>query len=368
MGRPYTDLPDRLNGKVFFSDGASDYVCSGTVVNSNNKDMVDTAGHCVSNGTGTFYQDWVFVPAYSSSVTGCTTVDECFPFGMWPARTLTTRAEWHESSNFKQDYGYALLNTLDGRHIADYLGGQGSAFNESRHQVWTDVGYPQEAPFNGFDQDQCVSGRIADDDPTSGAGSLTIAIDCNLTGGASGGGWLIELSQSSGLGYLNGHNSYRYTSGPFANPDTMYGPYYGDDAFALFDFTQGLPPGAFASLSPTRLLDTRVGTGASSAAVGALGSVAVQITGRAGVPADVSAVVVNVTVTSPTQGGDITAFADGASRPNASNLNFLAGQTIPNLVVVPVGVNGRIQLFNGSGGTVDLIADIAGYYLPGLGA
>ena len=51
--------------------------------------------------------------------------------------------------------------------------------------------------------------------------------------------------------------------------------------------------------------------------------------------------------------------------PTASNLNFVAGQTIPNLVVVPVGADGSIRLFNGSGGAVDLIADVAGYYLIG---
>jgi hypothetical protein len=365
VGRPYTDLPDRLNGKVFFSDGASDYVCSGTVVNSNNKDMVDTAGHCVSDGAGLFYEDWVFVPGYSSAETGCATFDGCNPFGIWNARTLTTRAEWHYYANLKQDYGYAVLNTLDGQHIADYLGGQGSIFNAPRNETWTDFGYPQAPPFNGFDQDQCVSGLLADDDPDAGPGELTMRIECSLTSGASGGGWLVDLGQSSGLGYVNSHNSYRYLSGPLVNPDTMYGPYYGDDAFALFDYTQGLPPGTFASLSPTRLLDTRDGTGAARAPVGALGSIAVQITGRPGVPAEVSAVVVNVTVTSPTQGGYITAYADGADRPTASNLNFVAGQTIPNLVVVPVGANGGIRLFDGSGGTVHLIADIAGYYLAG---
>ena len=45
-----------------------------------------------------------------------------------------------------------------------------------------------------------------------------------------------------------------------------------------------------------------------------------------------------------------------------SNLNFTAGQTVPNLVIVPVGADGKIRLYNGSPGTVQLIADIAGYY------
>jgi hypothetical protein len=49
-------------------------------------------------------------------------------------------------------------------------------------------------------------------------------------------------------------------------------------------------------------------------------------------------------------------------RPLASNLDFAPGETIPNLVVVPVGADGKIDLYN-SLGTVNLIADLAGYYV-----
>ena len=59
----------------------------------------------------------------------------------------------------------------------------------------------------------------------------------------------------------------------------------------------------------------------------------------------------------------MTAYADGAARPTASNLNFVPGQTVPNLVVVPVGANGKVDLYNGSGGTVQLVADVEGYDL-----
>jgi hypothetical protein len=48
-------------------------------------------------------------------------------------------------------------------------------------------------------------------------------------------------------------------------------------------------------------------------------------------------------------------------RPTASNLNFSAGETIPNLVVVPV-VNGKIDFYNGSAGNVQIVADVAGYF------
>jgi hypothetical protein len=115
--------------------------------------------------------------------------------------------------------------------------------------------------------------------------------------------------------------------------------------------------GLFTPVAPARLLDTR-----SGAKVGPDGTVAVQVTGRAGVPASgVSAVVLNVTVTEPSTLGYLTAWPAGETRPLASNLNFNAGQTVPNLVVVKVGAGGMVNLFNKSGGT-HVVADVAGWY------
>ena len=88
------------------------------------------------------------------------------------------------------------------------------------------------------------------------------------------------------------------------------------------------------------------------------------VVGRGGVPASgVGAVVVNLTVTQPSAPGFITAYPTGTERPNASSLNFIPGQTVPNLVVAKVGQNGQISLFNSAGAT-HLVADIVGYF-PG---
>ncbi|WP_270889841.1 GH12 family glycosyl hydrolase domain-containing protein [Pedococcus sp. 5OH_020] len=133
-------------------------------------------------------------------------------------------------------------------------------------------------------------------------------------------------------------------------------------------YLSGAPttPGAFRPVAPARVLDTRFGVGAPAAPVGPGGVMPVQVTGRGGVPATgVSAVVVNVTVTAPSQGGYATVYADGSARPGTSNLNFRAGQSVPNLVVARVGTTGRIALYNGSTGSTHFFADIAGYYLAG---
>jgi hypothetical protein len=123
--------------------------------------------------------------------------------------------------------------------------------------------------------------------------------------------------------------------------------------------------GTFSPLGPFRALDTRSGTGAAKGAVAAGSSVRLKVDGVGGVPASgVSAVVLNVTVTAPTSDGWVVVWGNGA-RPTASNLNFSAGQTVANLAVTPVASDGTVSLFNGSSGTVQLVADVAGYYQAG---
>src|SRR5262252_4261629 len=124
--------------------------------------------------------------------------------------------------------------------------------------------------------------------------------------------------------------------------------------------------GAFAAVGPSRVLDTRNGVGAPKAAIQPHTAVAVQVTGSGGVPASgVSAVVVNVTATASTAAGHITGYADGAARPPVWNVNFTRGQTAAGLITVAVGANGKIDLFNNSAGTTQLLADVEGYYLAG---
>jgi alpha-tubulin suppressor-like RCC1 family protein len=123
--------------------------------------------------------------------------------------------------------------------------------------------------------------------------------------------------------------------------------------------------GAFVALQPARILDTRSGNGAPAGRVSAGGVVNLQVTGRGGVPASgVTAVVLNVTAVSPSEGSYATVWPTGSTQPNASNLNYVPGTVIPNLVIAKVGVGGQVSLFNFSG-TVDLLADVAGYFITG---
>ncbi|MFJ9548449.1 hypothetical protein [Streptomyces erythrochromogenes] len=118
----------------------------------------------------------------------------------------------------------------------------------------------------------------------------------------------------------------------------------------------------FTPHAPTRLLDTRSGVGGSNRPVGPYGVARVKVGGNSGIPADATAVALNLTVVSPRSGGHITAYPSGTVQPTTSNVNFVAGQTVPNMTIVPVGADGYVELANRSYGDVDLVADVTGYF------
>src|SRR5262249_18748541 len=123
-------------------------------------------------------------------------------------------------------------------------------------------------------------------------------------------------------------------------------------------YLDGTPsqPGTFVPLPPTRLLDTRAISNALSA--GERRRVAAANTG--GVPANVAgAMVLNQTVTQPNGSGYLTVFPAGIDAPTASNLNFVAGQTVANLAIVKAGPLGDIVALNGSGSWMYLIIDVS---------
>ena len=119
-------------------------------------------------------------------------------------------------------------------------------------------------------------------------------------------------------------------------------------------------PGAFVGLTPFRLVDTRINQGATR--LGPAASFSIAIAGAGTVPAaDVVAVALNVTVTDTTTAGYLTVWPTGEDRPLASNLNFTAGQTVPNMVFCKLGADGGLQVYN-SGGQTQVVIDVLGYF------
>jgi len=116
-------------------------------------------------------------------------------------------------------------------------------------------------------------------------------------------------------------------------------------------------------LVPTRILDTRNGTGAPTAVVGPAATLTFTVAGVGGVPANATAVAMNLTVTDTTAASYLTAWPAGATQPLASVLNWATGATVPNLAIIPVGKSGQVSVFNSAGST-DVIADVVGYFGP----
>lgn len=200
-------------GKVFFSTSSGDKVCSANLVSSENRSTVATAGHCLHDGAGgDFAQKFVFAPAYDEGAS---------EHGLWAATELVASSPWVQSSDLEHDYAFAVVETKDGRSLEAEVGTSSPiTFNEPRGLDYIAYGYPAAAPYDGQTLRRCEGG--ASEDP---AGRSTQGITCDMTGGASGGPWFLSD------GAQNSVNSYKYD----ADPNSMYGPYFGDRAEELYD-------------------------------------------------------------------------------------------------------------------------------------
>jgi V8-like Glu-specific endopeptidase len=227
-GSPYLP-PATTTGKVFFTDhNGGRWVCSGSLVNSAGKDLVITAGHCVYGTAGgelpageTWHSNWYFAPDFKNGVA---------PYGYWSARQLWTMSNYINNGDEQDDIGAAILNVNSyGQHAVNLLGGQGYAWNQSTsHYIW-DFGYPAAWPFNGQLNEVCTGTSHWD------WFIQMEGLNCNFTGGSSGGPWLMSFNGE--FGYVNGVNDARY-GWPYSGDITSL--YFGNNALTLYQATQNL--------------------------------------------------------------------------------------------------------------------------------
>ena len=124
---------------------------------------------------------------------------------------------------------------------------------------------------------------------------------------------------------------------------------------------------AFVPITPTRILDTRQSGQGGPFVHGQTCSL--QVTGTSAVPMGAVAVAMNVTVTQPSGTGYVTVWQSDKSQPNTSNLNFVAGEDVPNLVTIGVSGAGQISIYDylyAETGTVHVIVDVVGWYQAGF--
>lgn len=300
------------------------------------------------------------------------------------------------ASNLNHDPGQTIANS-----VIVKLGDQGRVcfFTDQVSHLIVDVNgaYPLDATFNGLDPARLldtrpgastVDGEFAGQGPVPGGQVLTLPVVGR--GGVPAGTEAVVLNVTvndpnqpgfvtvfpCGTAPPNASNL-NYTTGQTV-PNNVIVKIGDGGAVCLFtdqtanllvDVNGSFPADAtFDPLDPARLLDTRPGTITVDGAFAGRGQLQggqvlpLQVTGRGGVPADVGAVVVNVTVVDPAQAGFITVFPCGSGQPNASNINFVAGQTIPNNVIVKVGDGGQVCIFSDQ--TAHLLADVNGSFPP----
>ncbi|WP_144717629.1 trypsin-like serine peptidase [Agrococcus jejuensis] len=206
-------------GKVFFTLGGLDYVCSANSVTSANGNTVSTAGHCLNEGPGDFASEFVFVPAYENGSA---------PYGQWPAVELVAPTQWTDGGDINYDTGFAVVASQGGRTLAATVGASGVSFNQSTGLSYTLYGYPAASPFDGETLQQCAGTASRD----RIGGTTSQGVSCDMTGGSSGGPWFIG---SGSGGVQNSVNSFGYNT----QPGVMYGPYWGSVIQGAYQSAQG---------------------------------------------------------------------------------------------------------------------------------
>lgn len=215
----------RTTGKVFFTLGGHDYVCSGSTVASANSDVVVTAAHCVKNGTGAWATNWTFVPGYAGGKQ---------PFGSFSASRFYLASQW--SSKADNDYDVAFVRVNPARQagarvpVVDAVGGQGISFGSAPARVAA-FGYPADAPYSGGQLSYC-SGKVSPD-PYHETGDS--GLRCAMTAGSSGGPWLDGFSPAAGTGTITGVSSFKYST----NSKILYGTPLGSVARQLYQAAEG---------------------------------------------------------------------------------------------------------------------------------
>jgi V8-like Glu-specific endopeptidase len=226
-------------GKVLFELGGVFYVCSASVVadERSGASLVLTAAHCLYENSGSsqgFASNWMFIPNYDAAPASLTPGDATFcegtKYGCWTADALVVHSGFANAGGFnataiQHDFAFAVLGP-GGKNgtLVELLGKQAIMFSDvSRNTHVHAFGYPHASPYDGSDLVYCAGGATFD----NRLANLTYKLECDMTGGSSGGPWGLDFGDGSGI--LMSVNSYRYLGG-----NSMYGPKFNSNTEALY--------------------------------------------------------------------------------------------------------------------------------------
>lgn len=218
---------DRALGKVYFTLGRTDYVCSGVVVRAAHADVVLTAAHCVADGAGHWATDWTFVPDYRNGNQ---------PYGAYTARRFFVDPRWAAG---KEQYDVAFVQ-VNPATIYGAPGGTGirpatrelpaglpvafAAHPAAVRLAGTYVfGYPAELPFSGEYPNYCA-GRARVTAASGARGTARTMTRCGMTAGDSGGPWLARFRPRAGAGPIVAVSTFKLSTDLRVLYGTVLGP------------------------------------------------------------------------------------------------------------------------------------------------
>jgi V8-like Glu-specific endopeptidase len=242
--------------KMFFTAaGGGDFVCSSSTIGI---DGVWTAGHCVFDPGVGQSTNVFFCPSYDSAQGGVNPTAGC-----WGAEELWSWSpQWIVDGNLEFDFGGAdatdtpVLGPQPGQ-IGAFTGTNGFAWLNTNafdpfNAHYMAMGYPAAPPFNGGKIHVCASSLAYPDDSNAAAPGLSAAIGCDMTGGSSGGPWLLSFGKPGQIGggaifsccnFLFGHNDWAHVGGGFTTEE-MNSPVFNCRARQMFWAINDIAPGA----------------------------------------------------------------------------------------------------------------------------
>ncbi len=201
-------------GKVVFTLNSGDYICTGTTVTDgvSNRSIVVSAAHCAWDGAdGGFARNWMFIPDFDATPTyACAqAIYGCFTASALVVNNGFTSAGGFNDQAVTYDWSFAVITTAGSTGVASPEVAGSFALNTTTMSVGDqvyDFGYPAAGKYHGKDLTYCADQVFTD----PGTSNLTFGIDCDMTGGSSGGPWLNPFSESTGVGTIRAVNSYGY--------------------------------------------------------------------------------------------------------------------------------------------------------------
>ncbi|MFI7443760.1 trypsin-like serine peptidase [Nonomuraea indica] len=270
MSRAQNVNMPKTTGKVFFVDASGKYRwCSATSVQSNYRNLVATAGHCVydTDGNRDVLDRWVFVPGYYQGKA---------PWGIYVGKQAFTHYDFDVYEDYDRDYAFVtvyngigftgvkqvsrrdydrftgpkrswggrnyILLSKDVGRLGDNVGGQGVSWNQPTGKVVRAFGYPAaphpdgNKPYSGVTPKTCYGKTTG---KAVGASWLKIeehiGLKCAVTPGYDGGPWLANYSNGKRLGYVNGVTSTFADQDGNDRIDYITSPYFDGETASVYN-------------------------------------------------------------------------------------------------------------------------------------